>query len=265
MIGSLRIGLALLIIGTVSLPMMALQLLALRTGKLSEKRLPRIWHRIALKVLGVRVRVVGQVARHRPLLLASNHISWTDISVLGSIAEVSFIAKSQVAGWPVIGTLSRLQRSVHIDRERRGGSGDQAREISRRLAAGDAIVLFAEGTTSDGNIVQPFKSSLFGAARLALQESGTERVFIQPVAISYTRIHGMPMGRQHRPIASWIGDSDLVPHVASLLREGAIDVQVEFGEPVEFTAESSRKEIARLVEHRVKRMREHVLRGRGAM
>jgi len=261
MFKSIRIGLALLALGAVTPPMAAMQALAIRSGRFNEKLLPKAWHRIVLKTLGMRVRVVGKMSSERPLLLAANHISWTDICVLGAVAEASFIAKSEVAGWPVVGTLSRLQRTVHIERERRRGSGEQAREIAKRLASRDPMVLFAEGTTSDGNVLQPFKSTLFGAARLALEESGSDRVFVQPVAISYTHIHGMPMGRQHRTVAAWIGDSDLVPHVVALLREGAVDVQVEFGEPVEFTAESNRKEIARLAEQRVRDMRAKALRG----
>jgi 1-acyl-sn-glycerol-3-phosphate acyltransferase len=115
-------------------------------------------------------------------------------------------------------------------------------------------VLFAEGSTGDGNMILPFKSTLFGAASMAISEGTAETVFIQPVAIVYTRLHGVPLGRRHRPIAAWIGDEDLVPHLKVLMAEGGLDVEVHFGEPVAFSKGSSRKETARLMENQVRDM-----------
>ena len=187
-------------------------------------------------------------------MLASNHVSWSDITILSSLAAVCFISKSELAGWPIFGTLGRLQRTIFVERERKRTSGEQASELAERLVAGDAMVLFAEGSTSDGNLIMPFKSTLFGAAEMAIRSGAAEKVFIQPVAITYTRVHGMPMGRLHRPLAAWIGDIDLVPHLASVLREGAIDVEVRFGAPVEFNAQSNRKAVTRQMEGIVRKM-----------
>jgi 1-acyl-sn-glycerol-3-phosphate acyltransferase len=262
MIGSIRIVLAVLLICVVTLAMAPLQFLALKTGLFDQGMLPRLWHWIIVKTLGLRVHVRGEIAPQRPLLIASNHISWTDIMVIGSLADVAFIAKSDVAGWPVLGTLSRLQRTMFVERDRKGKSGDQAGEIAGRLAGNDAVVLFAEGSTGDGNHLLPFKSTLFGAARLALGQGNAETVYIQPVAIAYTKLHGMPMGRQHRAVASWIGDADLVPHLKEVLREGAMDVEVQFGEPLEFRAGSDRKQVTRRVEDQVRAMMIEALRTR---
>ena len=104
--------------------------------------------------------------------------------VIGSLADVSFIARSDLAGWPLIGKLSRLQRTVFVARDRKAGSMEQAGDIARRLAGNDAVVLFAEGTTGDGNQLLPFKSALFGAVRLVLDEVNVETVYVQPIAIS---------------------------------------------------------------------------------
>jgi 1-acyl-sn-glycerol-3-phosphate acyltransferase len=262
MIGSIRIGLALLLVCIATLVMAPFQVLALKTGLFNQGALPRLWHRMAIKALGLRIHVRGRIAPQRPLLIASNHISWTDIMVLGSLAEVAFIAKSDVAGWPVFGSLARLQRTVFVERERKGKSGHQAGEIAGRLAGNDAVVLFAEGSTGDGNHLLPFKSTLFGAARIALGVNGAETVYIQPVAIAYTKLQGMPMGRQHRVAASWIGDADLVPHLLDVLRERAMDVEVQFGEPLEFKAGSDRKQVARRVEDEVRAMMIEALRTR---
>lgn len=256
----MRVALALAAVATATPPLMLYQALALRTGLLDARRAPRAWHRLVTRLLGLRIHVHGRLATSRPLLIAANHISWTDIMVIGSLADVHFIAKSEVATWPVMGTFARLQRSVFVERERRGRAGRQANEIAGRLAGGDPMVLFAEGTTGDGNMMLPFKTTLFAAAQMALRESGADTVAIQPVAIAYTRLHGLPMGRQHRGKVSWIGDQDLVPHLIGLLREGAIDMEVHFGEPVDYAAGADRKAVAREVERRVREMMARALR-----
>ncbi|MEP9372088.1 lysophospholipid acyltransferase family protein [Mesorhizobium sp. KR1-2] len=256
----LRIGLALLCVAVGLGLMVPFAYLGVKTGLYQPRRIRRWCNGLILRALGFRVHVTGEISKSRPLLVAANHVSWTDVMVLGSFNDVAFIAKSEMARWPLIGGLTRLQGCIFVERDRKRKSGEQANEIASRLASGDAMVLFAEGTTGDGNLLLPFKSTLFGAANLALAEGGADKVFIQPVAISYTRLHGLPMGRQHRAIAAWIGDQDLVPHIKDLLAEGAIDVEVHFGEPLEFSAGSSRKETARAVEEHVRAMMQQALR-----
>lgn len=260
MIGWLRLVFVLCCVAVATVALAPLQLLAMKTGWCGENRIRSLWHKLNVWAMGFRIHTVGHPSEKRPLLIASNHISWTDIEIMASRHDISFIAKSELSGWPVIGWLSRLQRPVYIERDRKRKSGEQASEIARRLAAREAIVLFPEGTTADGNMILPFKSSLFGAAAMAIAEGAAERVYVQPVAIVYTRIHGVPLGRQHRPIVSWIGDAALVPSLKPLLREGAFDVELHFGEPVEFTARTDRKEASRLVQAQVDRMMQSALR-----
>lgn len=260
MIGSIRIALGLSVAAVTTFPMAAVQLAVLKLGLGREGYLPGLWHRLVIKILGFRMHVVGQPATGRPLLIAANHISWTDIMVVGAVADVHFVAKSEMGGWPIIGKLSRLQRTIYVERERRPTSGKQVSEIGQRLSEGDAMVFFAEGSTSDGNLMQPFKSTLFGAAQIALRESGTEQVLVQPVAIVYTRLHGIPMGRFMRPHAAWIGDRALVPHILQLLADGGVDVEVHFGEPIPFLSGSDRKDLARTVQARVRDMMATALR-----
>lgn len=254
MIGKIRIFLALGLVVAGSLVLVPLQILSMKTGWWPETFILKIWHRMIIRALGIRIHVKGALSTGRPLLVAANHISWTDIMVLGSMVDVKFIARADMEGWPLIGMLSKLQRTVFIERERKRSSGDQASEIGSRMAKGDAMVLFAEGSTGDGNIVLPFKSTLFGAASMAISEGAAEQVFIQPVAIAYTRLHGVPMGRRHRPIAAWIGDEDLMPHLKVLMAQGGLDVEVHFGEPIAFSRGSNRKETAKLMENRVREM-----------
>ena len=254
MIGTIRAGFALFLMVISGLLLAPVQYLAVQTGLFSPTIIPRIWHRLVTRVLGFRVTVHGEMTGQRPLMLASNHVSWSDITVLSGIASVCFIAKSELGGWPIFGTLARLQRTIFVERQHRRTSGEQASELAGRLAAGDVMVLFAEGSTSDGNLIMPFKSTLFGAAEMAIRSGAAEKVAIQPVAITYTRVHGMPMGRLHRRLAAWIGDMDLVPHLASVLREGAMDVEVRFGAPVEFDAAGDRKAVTRQMEDSVRTM-----------
>ncbi|UCI07541.1 lysophospholipid acyltransferase family protein [Mesorhizobium sp. B1-1-8] len=259
MIKKLRVFLALGLVVASSLVLVPLQILSMKTGLWPETVILKIWHGMILRALGMRVHIKGALATERPLLVAANHISWTDIMVLGSFADVKFIARADLEGWPLIGMLSKLQRTVFIERERKRTSGDQASEIAGRMAKGDAMVLFAEGSTGDGNLALPFKSTLFGAASMAISEGAAQKVFIQPVAIAYTRLHGVPMGRRHRPIAAWIGDQDLMPHLKALLAEGSFDVEVHFGEPIPFAKGSNRKETARLMEAKVREMMQAAL------
>lgn len=238
------------------------QFIFLKTGVGPSAGTPMLFHRIVCRLLGFRIHVHGDMAKGRPLLLAANHTSWTDIVILGSLRKMAFIAKAEVAKWPLFGMLAKLQRTVFIEREKRGKTHHQASEIALRLAAGDAMVLFAEGTTSDGNRVLPFKTSLFGAAQVAIRDTDAETVTVQPVAVAYTRIHGMPMGRTHRPIVAWPGDVALGPSLIGLLKEGAVDVDVWFGEPVVIDARSDRKALARTAEERVRAMVQASLMGR---
>ena len=254
MIGRIRLAVALVCVVVSTLVLVPLQLIAMKTGFWSEWRVLRLWHRANCRALGFRIHQHGEPTAKRPLVVAANHISWTDISVIGARCDVAFIAKADMAAWPVMGWLARLQRTIFIERERRRTSGAQASEIARRLAAGEAIVLFAEGTTGDGNTILPFKSTLFGAATMAISEGAVDKVYIQPMTIAYTRVQGMPMGRRGRPLAAWIGDTELAPHAAALLSEGAVDVELHFGEAMEFSAGDSRKEATRRAEAEVRTM-----------
>ena len=262
MTSRLRVGLVLTGVVIVTLLLLPFHLVALGLDLKIWRRIPRIWHWSVCRMLGIRVRVHGTIDRRRPLLLAANHATWKDILVLGSIADVVYIAKSEVKTWPVFGLLARLQRTIFVVREQKRSTGDQVNEIGRRLAGGEIVVLFPEGTTSDGNRLLEIKSSLFGAAASAVPLAPGGIVHVQPVAIAYTGIHGMAMGRYHRPIVAWPGDIGLLPHLLGVIAAAAIEVDVSFGETVEYGADSNRKQVSALIEGRMRRMLASRLRGR---
>jgi 1-acyl-sn-glycerol-3-phosphate acyltransferase len=244
-----------IVIATVTVVLIPLQWLSVVLRLPTRRSIPTAYHRLICALLGVRIATVGTRHPGQPLLVVANHSSWLDIAVITAVAPVVFVAKREVSTWPLFGLLARLQRTVFVDRMRRQATSDVTAEIAKRLAQGDPVVLFGEGTSSDGNRVLPFRTALIGAARDVLDNAAqVDRVFLQPLSIAYTGLHGLPLGRQHRPAVSWYGGMDLLPHLGNIMRNGALDVVVTWGEPVAYGREADRKAIARTLETAVRRM-----------
>jgi len=239
-----------------TLPLMPLQLLFLRTGSRFARTFPHWYHRQVCRIVGVRLNIEGSVARERGVLLISNHISWLDIAVLSAVAPVSFVAKQEVASWPFVSWLAKLQRSVFVDRNRRTEVTAKTNEILSRLEAGDHVVLFAEGTSSDGNSVMPFKTSLFAAAKPTGGEAQGAQVCAQTLALTYTKVHGLPLCRRGRPLVAWYGDMDLASHAWRL------DAHIRIGPPVPLDDFADRKALARYAEAQIRKDVSELLRGR---
>ena len=117
-----------------------------------------------------------------------------------------------------------------MERQRRSATGAVRDVIRERLLAGDRLVLFPEGTSHTGNGVLPFKSALLGAAEARLASGA--HVKVQPVSAAFTGLHGLPMGREHRPWFAWYGDMEMVSHLWEALLAGPLDVVVQFHEPL---------------------------------
>jgi 1-acyl-sn-glycerol-3-phosphate acyltransferase len=212
-------------------------------------------------MIGVRISQIGQRSTSSPLLILSNHVSWLDICVITALAPVVFVAKREVATWPVFGWLAKLQRTIFINRQARHQTGAATREIASRLLGGDAVVLFAEGTSSDGVRVLPFRSSLVGAVHHALGDTTHHtHVTVQPMSLAYIGFGGLPMGRGLRHRVAWVGDVDLIPHLLQVLSSGAVDVTVSWGEAIAFDMTADRKAIASDSEKSVRRMTATALR-----
>jgi 1-acyl-sn-glycerol-3-phosphate acyltransferase len=227
--------------------LMPVQLIGLALRRHWTSTLPVFYHRWCCRILGFRIRVIGTPTSERPVLYAANHISYTDITVLGSVIPGSFIAKSEVARWPLFGWLAKLQRSVFVDR-RVHSTVAQRDAIGKRLADGDALILFPEGTSGDGNRVRPFKSALFAAAQ---EGEGIPPVIVQPVSLAYTRLDGMPIGWLYRPFFAWYGAVDLAPHLWNMVGLGIVEVIVEFHPPTFLGDCGSRKALAEYCHARI--------------
>jgi lyso-ornithine lipid O-acyltransferase len=204
------------------------------------RSLPSFYHRGCCRILGFDVRSSGAPTSARPALFVANHISYTDISVLGSLIAGSFVAKAEVAHWPLFGWLAKLQRTIFVDRRIRS-TALQRDAMTRRLASGDSLILFPEGTSGDGSRVLPFKTALFSAAETRPE---TGPIAVQPVSIAYTRLDGMPLGRFFRPFFAWYGTVDLAPHVWRMIGLGIVEVAVEFHPPTCLADCGSRKALA---------------------
>ena len=241
-----RAAAVLTVFGAVTVALMPVQQLFVWLWPSMARRFPMYYHRLVCRILGVRVTCHGEAPSRGPVLIASNHVSWLDIVVLSAIAPVSFVAKREVNGWPFFGSLARLQRTVFVDRDRRHTTGDARDEMRQRLLSGDTLVLFPEGTSSDGNRVLPFKSAFFGAADV-------EGVLVQPVSLAYRGHRNLPMTRRQRPFYAWYGDMDLAPHLWNALAFGPIEVTVVCHPPLSLSGELTRKHLARHAEEVVRR------------
>lgn len=225
--------------GTLTLSVMPVQLVALILDLRLVTQLPVTYHKWCCRILGLHIQRHGVPSRVLPTLFVSNHVSYFDIMVYGSIIPGSFVAKAQVARWPLFGWLAKLQRTIFV--ERRGHRSLASRDdMATRLARGCNLILFPEGTSNDGNRVLPFKSSLLSVAE---QPLNGQALVIQPVSIAYTRLDGVPMGGYLRPLIAWYGDMDLASHLWIAAGLGIVTVVVEFHAPVVIDDFASRKDL----------------------
>lgn len=202
--------------------------------------MPVMYHRMVCVILGIRVRVYGERSAVTPTLYVCNHVSYLDIEVLGGLIPGSFVAKAEVATWPFFSTLAKAQRTIFVER-RTGKISNSRDEMMKRLNTGDNLLLFPEGTSSDGTRVLPFRSALFGVAQLRRDE---KPIAVQSVAIAYTRLDGIPLGRYWRPLFAWFGDLDLVPHLWQMVCLGETEAVVTFFPPVDIERLGDRKKLA---------------------
>jgi 1-acyl-sn-glycerol-3-phosphate acyltransferase len=233
---------------TVTVVLAPVQWFAVKLSLPLRRTLPNRYHRFVCRLFGVRVSIIGNPVAGG-VLMAANHSGWLDIPILSAAWPVSFVAKSEVDSWPFFGTLARLQRSVFVRRERAQTVANREM-IRRRLLDGDALIIFPEGTSSDGNRVLPFKSALLSAAEVRLNQN--RPVPVQPVSIAYTTLNGIPMGRENRPFFAWYGDMELVPHLWEALKTGPIDVIVEFHPAIRLDEVRDRKALAQHCETTVR-------------
>ncbi len=232
----------------------AIQRLMLAVPGRGKITFARIYWASVCRIMGMQVRVVGDLgavrarAGRRPVLFVSNHSSWVDVPVLGGQLEAAFVAKSEVGSWPLIGTVARLGRTAFVSREP-ARAAREGEAMAERLRRGDDLILFPEGTSSDGSRVLPFHAGFFS---LAKPLPGRDRVpvpleaipIVQPVSLVYDRLGGMPVGRAGRPIFAWFGDMDIATHCWRLAKWRGMRATILLHEPLDPADFPSRKALA---------------------
>lgn len=197
-----------------TLPGIALQALLIRLPGNAKVRFPMLFWSGFSRIMGIRVRVLGQLPSQtgrRPVLFVSNHTSWVDIPIVGGVLNGCFVAKGEVATWPLIGTVARVGRTVFVSRQR-ATTGKERDEMRARLDDGSNLILFPEGTSSDGSRTLPFRSSFLAIAEPRHATDPARVPIIQPVSVVYDRLGGMPLGRASRVVFAWYGDMDIGSH-----------------------------------------------------
>jgi len=215
----------------------------------SKVEFPKFYWSVFTRLMGIKVRVIGNridVTDKRPVIFVSNHSSWVDVPVAGGVLDGCFVAKGDVAGWPLIGTIARLGRTVFVSRAR--ASTGKERDIMRaKLRGGDRLILFPEGTSSDGSRVLPFRSSFFALAEAQPGDDFQVIPLIQPVSVVYDRLGGLPAGRASRPIFAWYGDMDIVSHFARLTQHIGLRATVLLHTPLDPVSFADRKAMSQAV------------------
>lgn len=189
-----------------------------------RRRLERKAWSALLGSLGVELECIGTPAPHA--LYVANHVSWLDIPALALLTGAGFVAKDTVRSWPLIGPLARRYGCLFVDRTRRTDALRQAHAMHDTLRRAQGLVIFPEGTTSDGTDVLLFRTSLFEPVCLLGD------VTVQPVAIRFTERDGQPIAPQRRREVAWLGDDALLPHFLQLAARGGVRIEVSFEPPV---------------------------------
>jgi 1-acyl-sn-glycerol-3-phosphate acyltransferase len=232
-----------------TLPAMVIQAACLLLPGHAKVTFARLYWAAFASLIGIEVRVIGKAAKRqgtRSVIYVSNHSSWVDIPVLGGVLDGCFVAKSEVATWPVIATIARLGRTVFVSRART--TMTRERDAMRTvLRSGDNLILFPEGTSSDGSRVLPFRSSFFAVAEPGGGADIATLPLIQPISVVYDRLGGLPAGRASRPVFAWYGDMDIASHFWRLSQYIGLRATVLLHTPLDPALFQDRKALSQAV------------------
>jgi 1-acyl-sn-glycerol-3-phosphate acyltransferase len=232
-----------------TLPAMLVQALCLILPGHAKVVFARLYWTVFTRLIGIKVRVIGTPAKRqggRAVVYVSNHSSWIDVPVVGGVLDGCFVAKGDVASWPVIGAIARLGRTVFVSRSKTS-TGRERDAMRAVLRAGDNLILFPEGTSSDGSRVLPFRTSFFAVAEARNGEDPAELPLIQPVSVVYDRLSGLPAGRASRPVFAWYGDMDIASHFWRLTQHIGLRATVVLHAPLDPARFADRKALSQAV------------------
>lgn len=197
----------------------------------------RHWHKACLKIFGVQLSINGSMSKKAPILYVANHVSYIDILALGSLLTGSFVSKAEVRKWPMFGWLSTLQNTVFINRRSREIK-IQLKELSQRVQSAQNLIIFPEGTSTNGKAVKPFKSSLFAICELHPELS------IQSIALKYLDKDGLPLTDGERDQYAFYSDFPFGAHFWGMLQGRGLTIEIHFGHLLDSDSRSNRKQLA---------------------
>jgi 1-acyl-sn-glycerol-3-phosphate acyltransferase len=232
-----------------------LQRLSRRRRWALARLIPPFFARTTCALLGLHFRFEGPPLGPKPRMIVSNHVSWSDILIFATRETPCFVAKSEVANWPLLGVFARAQDTIFVRRDSRADVPRVNEAMATKMIRGEDVLLFGEGTSSDGEGVLSFKPSHFAAARDVLRlYPHVSGVTVQPAAIAYTHARGRKLDLAGRRRLAWFGDAELAPHIWLLLRSAPVECVVSFGVPITFDRNADRKAIALETERRVREL-----------
>ena len=202
-------------------------------------RIPRRWQWISRlinwnfaalvrTILNIKIAVEGELdgLESGGYVIISNHLGYVDGIVLGSIFPVIYVSKKEVRGWPLIGPWTALCGTIYIDRQRKDEIPLLVGEIARKLSQKANVLIFPEGTSTNGDRILPFQSAPFAAPLRA-------RAAIVPVTLTYKSIDHQPLSNTNRDRIYWYGDMEFLNHFWGLLAVRRIEVTVKIHPKIE--------------------------------
>ena len=213
-----------------------------------KKLYPLLFYRMIKIITGININFNSTKfnKENTGVLYIANHVSWFDIICLGTLLNARFIAKKEVSQMGIFGFLAKLSNTFFIDNENKKKIIEYNYLIQKKLQEGENFIIFPEGTTSDGNGVIDFKSSMLECAFDA-----NDKINIQPISICYSKLNNIPMGIYLRRNIAWVGDTSMVAAMVNFLRSGRITVDIIFHEIMNINNFENRKELALYCEKKI--------------
>ena len=247
--GIIRSIFLIIIVSVIIFLMLPFQLLINLTNLKIKYKIPKLFLKTVSYIIGLKIRSINLRNKNKNkygVLYVSNHVSWMDILCLGSLLDAQFIAKKEVAEMGLFGFLAKLNHTFFIDNTNQRKSFSYNEIIQAKLVKKQNLILFPEGTTSDGNSVRSFKSSFFESTNLPKYYPEKENDFIDvcPISLCYKDKNNLPMGIFYRRYVAWQGDYPLLRLMKIFLLSGPVSINIKIHKSVDLSNFKNRKELS---------------------